>query len=220
MSKQALVIGASGGIGQALSAGLSARGYAVTGLSRALDGLDITSEDSVAQHLGQLETPFDVVIVATGILADAHGPEKSLRTLTVDEMARLFAVNAIGPALILKHAVRLFPKDRKAAFAALSARVGSIGDNALGGWYSYRTSKAALNQIIRTASIELARSHKQLACIALHPGTVATDFTRNYPQHKTVPPTEAARNLINVIEGVSAAETGRFYDWAGKEVVW
>jgi NAD(P)-dependent dehydrogenase (short-subunit alcohol dehydrogenase family) len=218
--KCALIIGASGGIGQALVTELENRTYTVTQLSRQIDGFDITCEEDVSEKLGRLDTKFDLVIVATGILSGSDGPEKSIRDLSTDEMARVFAVNAIGPALVLKHANRLFRRDQRAVFAALSARVGSIGDNALGGWYSYRASKAALNQLVRTASIELKRTHKHLICSVLHPGTVATDFTRNYPNQPNVPPAHAARNLVNVIEQLSLADSGRFFDWSGKEVPW
>jgi NAD(P)-dependent dehydrogenase (short-subunit alcohol dehydrogenase family) len=220
MEKYALVIGASGGVGQALATELEKRNYHLTRLSRQKDGLDITSEENVSEKLGRLENKFDLVIVATGILSGPGGPEKSIRTVSADEMAMVFAVNAIGPALILKHAKQLLRRDRRAVYAALSARVGSIGDNSLGGWYSYRASKAALNQLVRTASIELKRTHKQLICTALHPGTVATEFTRNYPNHATVPPEQAAWNLVNVVEQLSPKDSGRFFDWAGKEVPW
>ncbi|MCI2393767.1 SDR family NAD(P)-dependent oxidoreductase [Aliiroseovarius sediminis] len=220
MDKRALVIGASGGVGQALAAALTGRGYDVTGLSRSGDGLDITDEDSVADVLGQLEAPFNLVIVATGVLASTTGPEKSIGALSAQELEAVFAVNAIGPALVLKHAKRLLPRTKPAVFAALSARVGSIGDNGLGGWYSYRASKAALNQLIRTASIELGRTHKHLTCVALHPGTVATPFTQDYPQHKSVPAEQAARNLLDVIDGLTPDDSGRFFDWAGKTVPW
>jgi NAD(P)-dependent dehydrogenase (short-subunit alcohol dehydrogenase family) len=218
--KHALVIGATGGVGRALVIELENRGYCVSTFSRQQDGLDITSEKDLSEKLGRLDANFDLVIVATGILSGTSGPEKSIKSLSADEMAMLFAVNAIGPALVLKHSKRLFRLDQRAVFAVLSARVGSIGDNALGGWYSYRASKAALNQLIRTASIELKRTHKQLICIALHPGTVATAFTRNYPNHKAVPPAQAARNLLNVIENLSPKDSGLFFDWAGKEVPW
>tara|TARA_R110002126_G_scaffold291569_1_gene453788 strand:- start:87406 stop:88068 length:663 start_codon:yes stop_codon:yes gene_type:complete len=220
MEKHALVIGASGGIGHALANELAARGSRITCLSRSRDGLDITNEDDVSLHLGRLETQFDLIIVATGILSGERGPEKSLLALSADEMANLFAVNTIGPAMVLKHAKRLLPKDRRAVFASLSARVGSIGDNGFGGWYSYRASKAALNQVVKTASIELKRTHKHLVCAALHPGTVATEFTQNYPQHKTVAPQEAARDLLNVIDTLTPDDSGQFFDWAGKRVPW
>ena len=220
MKKHALVIGASGGIGQALAAELQDRGDVVTRLSRQQDGLDITNEKDVYEKLGRLQSKFDLVIVATGILSGSGGPEKSIRALSAEEMAMLFAVNAIGPALVLKHAKQLFRRDQRAVFAVLSARIGSIGDNTLGGWYSYRASKAALNQLLRTASIELKRTHKQLICTALHPGTVATEFTSNYPNHATVQPQQAAENLVNVIKRLSPKDSGHFFDWAGKEVPW
>ena len=219
-TKKALVIGASGGIGGALVAELKDRGYLVTGLSRREDGLDITDEASVTAHLGAINTQFDVVVVATGALSVQGGPEKALKTLSAKAMAAQFAVNAIGPALILRHSVRLLPRNRRTVFAAISARVGSIGDNALGGWYSYRASKAALNQVIRTASIELKRTHKQSVCVALHPGTVATEFTRDYPNHATVAPRTSAGNLLNVLDQLSPDDSGGFFDWAGKVVPW
>lgn len=217
-----LIIGASGGIGSALAAEAAARGAQLTGLSRQHDGLDVTDEESVARHLGALEGTFDAIWVASGALEiGPHGPEKALRDLNAAAFAAQFALNATGPALVLKHAARLLPRDRRAGFAALSARVGSIGDNRAGGWYAYRASKAALNQIVHTAAIELARTHRQLVCVALHPGTVATPFTEKYlGRHPAVPPPEAARNLWSVLDGLTPAETGGFFDWAGKRVAW
>lgn len=220
MQKHALVIGASGGIGQALALELEARGDKVTRLSRVQDGLDITDEDSVSEQLENLETVFDLIFVATGILSNTRGPEKSLLSLSSDEMANLFAVNAIGPALVLKHAKRLLPKNNRCVFAALSARVGSIGDNHLGGWYSYRASKAALNQVIKTSSIELKRTHKHLICVALHPGTVATEFIKNYPQHQAAPSQKAASHMLSVLDSLTPEDSGQFYDWKGKRVPW
>ncbi|SDX42373.1 SDR family NAD(P)-dependent oxidoreductase [Roseicitreum antarcticum] len=219
---QALVIGASGGIGAALCDALAARGAQVTRLSRRADGLDITSEASVAEHLGALTGPFDMVLVATGALEiGANGPEKSLRQLSAEALSAQFALNAIGPALVLKHALPLLARDRRAVFCALSARVGSIGDNRAGGWYSYRTAKAALNQLIHSGAIELARSHKDAICVALHPGTVATPFTEKYlGRHPAVPPPEAADRILGVLDGLTPADTGGFYDWAGKVVPW
>ena len=110
---------------------------------------------------------------------------------------------------------------RRRVIAVLSARVGSIGDNALGGWISYRRAKAAVNQVVRTAAIEYARTHRQLVCVALHPGTVQTKFTEKYlGRHPAVPPQDAARNLLAVIDGLTPADTGCFFDWAGKPVPW
>ncbi len=158
----------------------------------------------MARVLAALTGVFDWVFIASGALGM---PEKSLRALTAAAMLEQFAVNAVGPALVIKHVVRLLPKDRVARVGVLSARVGSIGDNALGGWYAYRVAKAALNQIVHTAAIELARSHPLAVLACLHPGTVATPFTTGYPGQK-----DAA--------DLSAAQSGGFYDYAGKVVAW
>jgi NAD(P)-dependent dehydrogenase (short-subunit alcohol dehydrogenase family) len=148
-------------------------------------------------------------------------PEKSVKALDGVAMAAQFALNAIGPALVLKHVWRLIPKDRAAKVAVLSARVGSIGDNRLGGWHGYRAAKAALNQIVRTCAVELARTHPQAALVALHPGTVATGLTAAYAGgHPTVTPEVAAENLLAVLERVGAAQSGQFFDWKGEVVPW
>ena len=216
-----LIIGASGGIGSALADGYAARGAHVDRLSRGVDGFDVTDAGSVATHLAG-RRPYDRVVVATGALEiDGAAPEKTIRGLDRQAMADQFALNAIGPALVLSHAHDLLPRDRPAVLAVLSARVGSIGDNRIGGWISYRSAKAALNQIVHTAAIELARSHREAAVVALHPGTVATAFTEKYlGRHPAVSPEEAAGNLIAVMEGLSPAQTGRFFDYAGAEVPW
>ena len=220
--ENALIIGASGGIGTSVAQELDRRGVAVTGLSRRVQGFDVTDPASVDQHLEKLQGPFDLIFIAVGILApDGAGPEKALAAVEAATMAHVMAVNAIGPALILRHVPRLLAKDRPAVVATLSARVGSIGDNTIGGWHSYRASKAALNQIIRGAAIELRRSHKQAACVALHPGTVETPFTADYAsRHKTIPAPDAALHLLDVIAGLTPAQSGHFYDYAGKEVPW
>lgn len=215
---RALVIGAAGGIGAALVAALAQRGE-VIGLSRA-EGLDISDETSIAETLGVLSGHFDLIFIATGALAaKGEQPEKSLRALNAQSLAAQFAVNAIGPALLVKHLIRLLPKDRPAHLGVLSARVGSIGDNALGGWYSYRASKAALNQLIHTAAIEIARSHPKTTLACLHPGTVATEFSADYAAAK-FPPALAAAQLISVLTSLTPSQSGGFFDWAGKEIPW
>jgi NAD(P)-dependent dehydrogenase (short-subunit alcohol dehydrogenase family) len=194
----------------------------VVGLSRRADGLDVTDEASLARVLGRLEGAFDLVIVATGGLElNGARPEKTLKSLDSAVLAAQFALNASGPALVLKHTLRLLPRDRPARFAALSARVGSIGDNALGGWYAYRAAKAALNQLIHTAAIEIARSHPQAMVVTLHPGTVATPLTAAYAGgHPTVSPQVAAGHLLAVLDGLRPADTGSFFDWRGDRVAW
>ncbi|NNF25492.1 MAG: SDR family NAD(P)-dependent oxidoreductase [Rhodobacteraceae bacterium] len=221
MANNALIIGASGGIGAALSDTLRARGATVTGLSRSGDGFDVTDAASVARHLGALDGPFDLVIVATGILAPSGtSPEKSLDAIDAEAMARTLAVNTIGPALILANLPRLLPRETRSVTAVLTARVGSIGDNKMGGWYSYRASKAAANQIVHGAAIEIGRKHKEAIVVALHPGTVATPFTASYPGHKKVAPDQAAANLLDVMDGLARAQSGGFFDYAGKEIPW
>ena len=136
-------------------------------------------------------------------------------------MAAQFALNAIGPALVLRHAADLLPREGRSVFAVLTARVGSIGDNRLGGWYSYRAAKAAANQIVHGAAIELGRSHKQAICVALHPGTVQSDLTAKYlGRHPAVPPAEAAENLLTVIGNLKTVDSGGFFDWRGARVEW
>ena len=219
--ERALIIGDTGGIGAALAQALRDRGTDVTGMSRR-DRLDLTDPASVAATLGRLDPSFDLIIVATGILAPpGQSPEKSLRALDAATMAQVFAVNTIGPALILRESPRLLPRTGRSVLAVLSARVGSIGDNRLGGWHSYRASKAALNQILRGTAIELARSRRDATCVALHPGTVATSFTAAHAgRHPTVPPATAAANLLTVIDGLTPAATGSFLDWQGQAIPW
>jgi NAD(P)-dependent dehydrogenase (short-subunit alcohol dehydrogenase family) len=220
--KRTLIIGASGGIGVALAGAARAQGSDVVTLSRSGDGFDLTDEASVKAHLGALEGTFDLIVVATGALEiDGAPPEKSIRSVTQKRMLDQFVLNAVGPALVLAHAGKLLPKDKRGVFAVLSARVGSIGDNRLGGWISYRSAKAAVNQIVHTASIELSRSHPNSICVALHPGTVATPFTEKYVgRHPAVTPDAAAGNLLSVVDGLRVEDTGGFFDWAGKRVPW
>lgn len=218
----ALVIGASGGIGAAVAAQLSRQDVSVTALSRAADGFDLRAPAVVEAQLAELGGPFDLIFIATGGLEiDGHGPEKSLRQITPEALAAQFAVNAIGPALVLRHAARLLPRDRRAVIVALSARVGSIGDNRAGGWYGYRAAKAALNQLMHSAAIELGRSHPQAICAALHPGTVDTGLTAAYRgRHPVVSPETAAARLLDVCAVLRPTQTGGFFDYSGAAVPW
>ncbi|WP_425071580.1 SDR family NAD(P)-dependent oxidoreductase [Sagittula sp. S175] len=220
--EKALIIGSSGGIGAAMVAALTAQGVETIAISRSTHGLDVSDESSVQRILGGVEGTFDLIFVATGALRiDGSVPEKSLNALSAKSLADQFAVNAIGPALVLKHVRHLIPRDRQSVFAVLSARVGSIGDNRLGGWYSYRASKAALNQLIHGAAIELSRKYKHLTCVCLHPGTVATKFTQGYQDtHPTVLPQAAAERLLEVVSKLTPADSGRFLDYSGKDIPW
>ena len=220
--ERALVVGASGGIGAALADALTARGAEVRRLSRAGDGLDLRDPASIERAMGGVEGPFGLILIATGILAPAGAaPEKALAQIDAARMAEVMGVNAIGPALILRHAARLLPRRARSAVGVLSARVGSIGDNALGGWHAYRASKAALNQIVRGAAVELGRSHPQAVVAALHPGTVETPFTAGYtPAYGKIGPDTAAARLLGVLDGLAAGETGVFRDAEGRAVPW
>lgn len=211
---RSLVVGASGGIGGAFCKALAKEGE-VFGLSRS-DGLDVTDESSVERSVGALDGYFDMIVVATGSLGT---PEKSLRSFDAPALANQIAVNAAGPLLVLKHSARFLPRDRRSVFAVLSARVGSIGDNRLGGWYSYRAAKAALNQLLHTASIEIARSHRHAVLAVLHPGTVDTNFTAGYGNEK-VPADVAATRLLSVLNALGPEQSGGFYDFSGKVVPW
>lgn len=212
----ALIIGASGGIGAALADHL-ATDHSVTRLSRAETGLDITNEASVEAALSGLD-PVDIAFIATGILMPpGESPEKSMEMLGAENMARTFAVNAIGPALVLKH---LAPKlTETARVGVLTARVGSIGDNKMGGWYSYRAAKAAANQVTHGAAIEIGRKRKGSVVVALHPGTVETPFTDGYKAPKVTAP-EAAANIVQVLTDLTPEDSGGFFDYAGKRIPW
>ncbi|GAN77527.1 SDR family NAD(P)-dependent oxidoreductase [Acidisphaera rubrifaciens] len=224
----AVVFGATGGIGAALLAALEKAGHFrhVTGYGRrGTPSFDLTDETSIARvvadaaALGEIRLAVD----ATGFLHAADKrPEKSWAELDAARLAHAFAVNAIGPALLIKHLLPRLPRTGKSVFATLSARVGSIGDNRLGGWYAYRASKAALNQFVRTASIELARRAPAAACVALHPGTVATGLSAPFvrPGREVHAPEEAARHLLSVIDRLDASATGDFLDWRGDPVPW
>ncbi len=225
----AVVAGASGGIGSALIERLRREGPfdRVVGLSRkSSPPLDITDEATIAEAAAQIVSlggELRLMIDATGALTlGGAGPEKSWRQLDATDLAGQFAVNAIGPALLMKHFLPLLPKTGRAVFATLSARVGSIGDNRLGGWYGYRASKAALNQFVRTAAIELARTRPDAICVAMHPGTVATSLSRGFvgTGRNIVSPGVAADRLLAVINGLLVSDSGGFFDYQSRPVEW
>lgn len=185
--------------------------------------IDITDAASVAAAAQALGRPLDLVIVATGTLHDdTHRPEKSLRQIDAGAMREVLNVNTIGPAIVARHFLPLLNREGPATFAALSARVGSIADNRLGGWYSYRASKAALNMLIRTFAIELRRTHPAARIVGLHPGTVDTElsapFQRNVPEGKLFTPAYSAERLLSVLDALVPEDSGSVFDWAGKRI--
>jgi NAD(P)-dependent dehydrogenase (short-subunit alcohol dehydrogenase family) len=227
MVMRSIIIGSSGGIGDAFLRVLAGQQGAdsVTGLSRASGDIDLTNEASIAAaaaRCAQGPSP-DLVIVATGLLHNGeYGPEKSLRELNADRLAHIFAINVIGPALVAKHFLPLFARDKRGVFAALSARVGSISDNRIGGWYGYRAAKAALNMTIRNLAIEWGRTHKQAICVGLHPGTVDTPlskpFQKNVAPERLFTPDFAAEQMLKVVGGLSSADSGKCFAWDGAEI--
>jgi NAD(P)-dependent dehydrogenase (short-subunit alcohol dehydrogenase family) len=235
---RAVVIGASGGIGSAMADLLAAdpavavvhacsrSGAIPSGPKIRACHIDIQDEDSIASAAETVGgEPLHLVFVATGLLHDAArglAPEKSWKALDPSAMAASFAVNTIGPALVAKHFLPRLDKKRRCAFAAISARVGSISDNGLGGWYSYRASKAALNQVIKTSAIELARKNPSALCVALHPGTVDTGlshpFQRGVPAKKLFTPDYSARAMLGVLDGLDATQSGGLFAWDGQPI--
>ncbi|KUR73802.1 hypothetical protein AQZ52_01815 [Novosphingobium fuchskuhlense] len=230
------VFGASGGVGGALAAALAARDDVaeVHAGSRRGDGpsggklrpftFDLQDEATMACACAAIGGPLDIVLIATGRLtrADGTGPEKSWRALSADGMAELFAINTIGPALIARHTLPLLRRDGRAVFAALSARVGSISDNRLGGWHAYRASKAALNMLVRNLALELARTHPQAIAVTLHPGTVDTalsaPFQRGVAAEKLFTPAFSAAALLGVLDTLSPADSGGLFAWDGAKI--
>ncbi len=226
MDQAAVVIGASGGIGAALARALEGAGqYAmVHALSRAGTGFDLEDERSIAAAAARVaEGPVPaLVFVATGVLHHGYEPERSWRALDADHLLRDYRINAVGPALVAKHFMPLLPRDRPSVFAALSARVGSIGDNRLGGWHSYRASKAALNMLLRNLAVETGRTHPQAVIAGLHPGTVDTGLSA--PFQKGVKPGKlftadySADRMLAVIDGLTPADSGRVFAWDGQRI--
>ena len=226
----AFVVGATGGIGQAFVAALRGSGRFSTVHEASRTGrrvLDYDRPETIAsafEDVGEL----DLVIVATGLL---HGslpqggelqPEKSMRALDADALARAYHVNAIGPALVAQAALPKMARGRKTAFAALSARVGSIEDNRIGGWHGYRAAKAALNMLLRNLAIEHARRWPDGLVVGLHPGTVDTDlskpFQRNVADGKLFTPERSVAAMLGVLDGLDPPDSGNVYDWKGERI--
>jgi len=238
LPRNVIIFGASGGIGSALVDHYAAQPNVETLHAVARRPLperpsvqnhrvDITDEaalETLAGQIRQSKVHPDLIVVATGILSDENGlqPEKSYRQQSVAAFEQVFAINTFAPAMIARHFLGLMPRKSPATFAALSARVGSISDNQLGGWHAYRASKAALNMLIRNYAIEMGRTHEQLICVGLHPGTVRTDlsdpFSKNVPEDKLFDPAQAAGYLAEVLAGLTPGDSGAVFDWAGKAI--
>ena len=225
----AVVIGATGGVGAALVDALqgeSCFGRVLALSRRSAPPLDLLDEDSIARCASLAAgtgLPLRLVLDATGVLHSAGSqPEKTLQQISPAAMAQAFAINAIGPALLMKHFLPLLPRDGKSVFATLSAKVGSIGDNRLGGWYSYRASKAALNQLVHTAAIELRRRQPHAICISLHPGTVDTPLSQPFAKTglNVVAAETAARRLLDVVDNLDADCSGGFFNHDGSPLPW
>lgn len=231
---QAVVVGASGGIGSAITDLLAkqekiSRIYAFSRSNKEFNDtkitsyhIDISDEKSIEEAKEKIEGNIDIIINAAGLLHNEDvQPEKSLRDLNMNFMQKVFLINTFGPSLLAKHFIPLLPRDKKSVFASISARVGSISDNQVGGWYSYRASKAALNMVIKTTSIEVARRYKKAAIIGLHPGTVNTKLSspfQNNIQHSVFLSTQSAQYLIDVVDKVSSIDSGKIFSWDGKEI--
>lgn len=232
---KAVVIGASGGIGGAFTRILADHPKVGSVLACTRSGrvyehekvgrfrLDLEDEGSIEAAAEAAGCDLDLVIVAAGILHGAgFAPEKTWRTLDPQALETVFRINAIGPALAAKHFVPRIARARKSVFAALSARVGSIEDNQLGGWHSYRASKAALNMLLKNFAIEVARTNKQAICVGLHPGTVdsglSKPFQGNVPAEKLFTPDHAATCLLEVLDHLTPEDSGRLFAWDGARI--
>jgi NAD(P)-dependent dehydrogenase (short-subunit alcohol dehydrogenase family) len=225
----AAVIGASGGLGRAFVGALrrDPRFGQVHAFSRSGDHqsviMDPTLDDSIAEAVLQIGGPIRRLIITTGMLHDdMQTPEKSWRALDSAALARSFAINSIAPLMVIKAFLPLIPKNERAEIVVLSARVGSISDNRTGGWHGYRASKAALNQLIKTISIELSRSHPHLLCVAIHPGTVDTGmsapFQRGVAADKLFTPAYSVERMLAVLDALTPEQSGRIFAWDGQEI--
>ncbi len=237
MTSKIAIIGSTGAIGRALVSELATSkpecliyAFSRTKLNFSYVNvvsceIDYQSENSIEDSatMASKEGPLDLVIVATGILHDKKiTPEKSLQDLSAEKLHHLFSVNTVFPALVAKHFIPKLNRQGRSIFAALSARVGSISDNEIGGWYSYRASKAALNMIIKNASIETKRKNKESIIIGLHPGTVASNLSKPFQgqvaEGKLFTPEYSAKKLLEVLDIMKAQNSGKCYAWDGGEI--
>ncbi|MGB5075965.1 MAG: SDR family NAD(P)-dependent oxidoreductase [Sphingorhabdus sp.] len=228
VGRAAIIIGAAGAIGCALADTLEDRQTfdLVHRLGRSTEpAMDLTDEASIARTAGTFATMAikpELIIVATGLLhRDGKGPEKGLKDIDPAWTLLNYQVNALGPALVAKHFLPLMPKDRLIRFAALSARVGSISDNELGGWYSYRASKAGLNMMIRNIAIEWKRKNPQSVIVGLHPGTVVSPLSAPFkgnPAHERSPPDKSATRLLDVLEKLEPSQSGGLFAYDGQHI--
>jgi len=222
-NSKAIIIGASGGIGSAFVNHLksSENVIAVHEFSRSQNGFDLTDEQSIKSAADTIaNNDIDLIIIATGYLGNS--PEKSLKDISTDKFNQVFTVNTFGPALVMKHFASKLTRNRKSVMASISARVGSISDNHLGGWYAYRASKSALNMIIKTTSIEIARTHKQSAIIGLHPGTVDTSLSKPFQDHvpndKLFTPEYSTACMLRTLNQIDATNTGEIFAYNGQKI--
>ena len=193
-----------------------------------LISMDITDEGQIAQEMAQLQRQIDklhLVLYCVGFLHQGNiQPEKSLQQIRAEHLLRYFQVNSIGAVLLAKHVLPLLKHGDKSVFASISAKVGSIGDNQLGGWYGYRASKAALNMFIRTVAIEYSRKSPKTLVVTLHPGTTDTrlskPFQRNVPPDKLFPVERTVTQLLAVIEALRPEDSGQFFSWDGSRLPW
>jgi NAD(P)-dependent dehydrogenase (short-subunit alcohol dehydrogenase family) len=223
---RALVIGASGAIGSALQQQLQGdpRCALALGVSRqSTPGLDLLSEASIANCAKAVaaQGPFHLVLDATGALTvNGRGPEKRLDELDAAHLLATLQLNAVGPGLLLKHFVPLLAPGQRVIWGKLSARVGSIEDNRKGGWYGYRAAKAALNMLLQTAAIEVARRRPLAVVAALQPGTVQSALSQPFVGDDALRPDEAARRLLVALDALQPAGRAQFVDHQGQNIPW
>ena len=216
--KVALVFGVSGGIGSSIYSHLKRKKFKVYGFSRTTEHNNIISEkyfkDLSHKFIAQ-NIKINILINAIGFLHDNYySPEKKLQDIDIEYMKKCFEINTIPTALMIKYFCPIMIKDEKSIFASISAKVGSISDNYLGGWYSYRASKAALNQVIKTSSIEQKRLNKNLIMVSVHPGTVNTKLSSPFIGKRNVQtPSQAATKIINLLEKLTIEDSGLFFDY-------